>query len=298
MPRLSAVLSMTLLTALFLAGGCGSATPAADGSASPSPSSTATPVVKTVDHVAISSEDPAALYKLFTGSLGLPVAWSYARYPGFSTGGVHAGNVNIESLHFGPPAKTSSPGAMYYGIVLEPYPLAESVPELKARGVMPGKAQVTMTEVGGKQVPAWTNVTLKALCGPEYVVYLCEYTPQMKAALEGKETSGPLGPLGVVSVEKIVVTSKDAAALRDTWSTAMAPDVMSADGALAMGDGPAVQVDQGDGEAFTTLVFKVASLETAKAALSDLGLLGEATTSRLTIDPAKVQGLQMVFVQQ
>ena len=306
MPRLSAVLSLILLTALLVVAGCGSAKPAADdsaspppsGTASPSPSSTATPVVKKVDHVAISSEDPAALYKLFTGSLGLPVAWSYAKYPGFSTGGVHAGNVNLESLHFGPPAKTSTPGAMYYGIVLEPYPLAESVPELKARGALPGKAQVTMTEVDGKQVPAWTNVTLKALCGPEYVVYLCEYTPQMKAALEGKATTGPLGPLGIVSVEKVVVTSKDAASLRGAWSAAMAPDAMSSDGLLAMGDGPAVQVDQGGEDAFTTLVFKVASLETAKAALSDLGLLGAATATQLTIDPAKVQGLQMVFVQE
>ena len=297
MPRLSAVLVLVALVALAAAG-CGSATPAPSATASPSPSSTATPVVKKVDHVAISSEDPAALYKLFTGPLGLPVAWSYATYPGFSTGGVHAGNVNIESLHFGPPAKTSTPGAMYYGIVLEPYPLAESVPELKARGAMPGKAQVTMTEVAGQQVLAWTNVTLKALCGPEYTVYLCEYTPQMKAALEGKKTTGPQGPLGIVSVEKVVVTSKDAAALRDTWSAAMAPDAMSPDGLLAMGDGPAVQVDQGDEEAFTTLVFKVASLETAKATLSDLGLLGEATASQLTVDPAKVQGLQMVFVQE
>ena len=61
---------------------------------------------------------------------------------------------------------------------------------------------------------------------------------------------------------------------------------------------PAVQVDQGGEDAITTLVFKVASLETAKAALSDLGLLGAATATQLTIDPAKVQGLQMVFVQE
>ena len=298
MSRFPAVLSLILVPALLAVGGCGSGTPAADDSASPSPSSTAAPTVRKVDHVAISSEDPAALYRLFTGPLGLAVAWPYSKYPGFSTGGVHAGNVNLESLHFGPPANTSTPGAIYYGIVLEPYPLAQSVPELKARGAMPGKAEVTMTEVGGKQVPAWTNVTLKALCGPEYVVYLCAYTPQMKAALEGRRSTGPQGPLGIVSVEKIVISSKDAAGLRDTWSATMTPDTMSADGVLAVGDGPAIQVDQGAEDAVATLVFTVASLETAKSALADLGLLGAATTTQLTIDPAKVQGLRMVVVQQ
>jgi len=296
--RLPSVVSLIALAALIAVAGCGSGTLAADDSAAPSPSSTATPVVKKVDHVAVSSDDPAALFKLLTGPVGLPVAWPYSKYPGFATGGVHAGNVNIETLHLGPPAKTSAPGAMYYGIVLEPYPLAESVPELKSRGAMPGKAEVTMTQVDGKQVPAWTNVTLKALCGPGYVVYLCEYTPQMKSALEGRQTTGPQGPLGVVSVEKVVVTSTDSATLRETWSMAMAPDAMSAAGMLAMGTGPAIQVDEGGEDAITSLVFKVASLETAKSALIDAGLLGTATETAITIDPAKVQGLQIVFVQE
>jgi hypothetical protein len=291
-------LSLIVLGSLLAAGGCGSSPSAATDSASPSPASTATPVVKKVDHVAISSQDPAALFKVLSGPLGLPVAWSFAKYPGFATGGVHAGNVNIETLHFGPPSKTSTPGAMYYGIVLEPYPLAESVPELERRGAKPGKADVQTTEVGGKQVPAWTNVTLKALCGPEYTVYLCEYTPEMKSARAGRQTTGPQGPLGILSVEKIVVASKDAAALRDTWSTTMAPDQMSADGVLAMGSGPSIQVDQGDDDAITTLVFTVQSLATAKSALHSAGLLGTASATELTADPAKVQGLQLVFVQK
>jgi len=295
--RLSAVCLPIAFIALAAAG-CGSSSPASSGSPSPSPTSSATPVVKKVDHVAISSEDPAALYKLFTGSLGLPVAWSYAQYPGFATGGVHAGNVNLEALRFGPPANTATPGAIYYGIVLEPYQLAESVPELEKRGAEPGKPQVQTTQVGGKQVPAWTNVTLKALCGPEYTVYLCEYTPQMKSALAGKHTTGPQGSLGIVSVEKIVVTSKDAASLRAAWSTALAPAALSADGGLAIGDGPAIQIDQGGADAITTLVFRVASLATAKSALEAAGLLGTASASALTADAAKVQGLRLVFVQE
>ena len=299
MSRLPAILALVFVPALLATAGCGSASPAADDSALPSPPSTAPPVVKRVDHVVISSQDPAALFKLFTGPLGLAVAWPYSKYPGFSTGGVHAGNVNIESLSFGPPATTSTPGAIYYGIVLEPYPLARSVPELKARGALPGKAEVTMTEVGGRQVPAWTNVTLKALCGPEYVVYLCAYTPQMKAALEGRETTGPQGPLGIVSVEKIVIASKDAATLRGTWSTTMAPDTMSAAGEARHGRRPGHP-----GRPGRRGVDHVAGLQGGLArdgeerAHGYLGLLGEATTTQLTLDPAKVQGLRMVVVQQ
>jgi len=94
----------------------------------------AQPVGKKVDHVAIKCSDPEALFKVFTETLGLPVAWPFSSYPGFETGGVQAGNVNIETLRYGPPDDT---GTSLYGIVLEPYPLDEAMDEFDARGRSP-----------------------------------------------------------------------------------------------------------------------------------------------------------------
>ncbi len=56
------------------------------------------PLVKKVDHIVVQTDDPKGLFDLMAETLGLPVAWTLAVYPGFSTGGIHAGNVNIELL--------------------------------------------------------------------------------------------------------------------------------------------------------------------------------------------------------
>lgn len=254
------------------------------------------PVVKKVDHIAISSEDPAALFKIFTETLKLPEAWPYTEYPGYSTGGVQAGNVNIESLHFGDPSNTSNPGAMLFGIVFDPYPLDQLVPELKERGAEPGKEEPQTADFGGRQVTLWTNVTLKALCGPEYIVYLCEYGEEAAKRLEGNKAEGPLGTIGVVSVEKIVITSTSPDELRKTWSNAMAPDKVDGQGVIMIGDGPSVEIKNGKKDAIESLVVKVESLSKAKKALEDAGMLGKASKDRLTIDPAGVQGLEIILV--
>lgn len=282
MKKYALSISLILIAVIATAAGCGSATP----------------VVKRVDHVAVSSEAPEELFNTLSGPLGLPVAWPYTEYPGYSTGGVQAGNVNIEALHFGEPAQTSTPGAMLFGIVLEPYPLEESVPELKERGAEPGKEEPQTMEVNGEKVTLWTNVTLKALCGPEYTVYLCEYSPEAKKRLEGNKATGPLGPLGIMSVEKIIITSKNPKELQDEWSKAMAPDKMSSDGTMNIGTGPAIEVTEGEKEEISSLVFNVKSLSEAKSALEKAGLLGKDSGSSLTIDPSKVQGLDLVFVQE
>lgn len=56
------------------------------------------PLVKKVDHIVVQTDDPKGLFDLMTEPLGLPAAWPVAVYTGFSTGGIHAGNVNIEHL--------------------------------------------------------------------------------------------------------------------------------------------------------------------------------------------------------
>lgn len=251
-----------------------------------------------VNHITVSCGDSKALFEVLNGTLGLPVVWPLAEYPGYSTGGVQAGNVNLEALQLGPTGKTLTPKAFLYGIVLEPYPLAESVPELKARGAQPGKPEVQMIDEGGKKVPLWTNVTLKALSPPEYIVYLCQYSPAYKKLLTSHLATGALGSLGIESVKEITITSKDAEGLKAEWAKAMAPDKMSSDGVLAIGTGPAIHIVKGSKDAIASLTFKVASLASAKSALEKDGMLGKATSDSLTIDPSKVQWLNLVLVEK
>jgi len=161
MAGISIALAVTALGAAALTGGCGSSQP----------------VVKDVDHIATSTSQPEQLFTFFTGTLGLPAAWPFVQYPGFATGGVYLGNVNMETL-----------------------------------------------------------------------------------LLEGVSASS--------------------------------------DGTMTFQSGPAIRIIKGSTDMIATLIIEVASLDTAKAFLQKNGLLGKSTGSELTIEPSKVQGLDIQLVQQ
>jgi len=283
--RLCVVIVVMLLglSGMLVLGGCGSVKP----------------VVKKVDHITISSTDAPGLFNFFTQELGLPVAWPLAEYPGFTTGGAQAGNVNIESLHLGMSSAPATASAGIYGIVFEPYPLSEVTSVLTARGAEPAKPQPQQSVIDGKQVTLYTTVTLKTLCTDDYIVYLCEYSPEAKARLASRGSGDkPLGNIGLESVREIDITAMDVEATRDQWKKVLAPASMTDGGLMTVGSGPAVRIVKGNADRITGLVFEVASLKNAEAYLQQKTLLGEATARQAKIDPSKVQGLNIILVQK
>jgi hypothetical protein len=280
---LPVALALTALAANLVAG-CGS------------PPAAAQPVVKKVDHVTISCSDPEGLFKTLTETLGLPAAWALSSYGGFTTGGVNAGDVNIETIRF-----NSMPPAMptfVYGIVFQSYPLSDVMNEFQQRGADPGDPEDQMRDVNGKQVKVWTNVTLNALCTDSYIVYLCEYSPEMAAALASHTTSGPLGEIGVLGVKEIIVGSTDCQQLRQQWSNIFAPAPMSSDGSISFDSGPAVRISPRAENSIVALVLEVSSLKQARTFLRTNGLLGDDSGTEISIDPTKVQGLDIRLIEK
>ncbi len=260
-------------------------------------------LVKKVDHITISCADPAALFETFTQTLGLPLAWPLSSYPGFTTGGVYCGNVNIETLRFGDAGREtggSSESTFIYGIVLESYPLSEVMDDFRQRGADPGDPQDQMREIDGQQVKVWTNVTLNGLCTDNYIVYLCEYTEVMKEVLEkrARDNPVPLGGIGLMGVKEIILASTQSGQTRDLWETVFAPAVMSIDGELNFGSGPSILISNGSKNVIEGLILEVDSLQAAKGFLAQNGLLGEASDREISIDPAKVQSLDIRLVER
>jgi hypothetical protein len=154
--------------------------------------------------------------------------------------------------------------------------------------------------MNGQQVKVWTNVTLQALCTQDYIVYLCEYTPEMQAALASRAgaSSGPLGGIGLTGVKEIDIVSTQPDQTRELWQTVFAPAPMSADGVQAYDAGPAVRISQGSDNFIEGMVFEVASLQAARDFLSANGLLGSDAADQISINPAAVQGLDIRLVQR
>ena len=251
----------------------------------------AEPVVRAVDHVVVRTSTLPALWALFTEALGLPVAWPVATYPGFTTGGIHLGNLNLELLDLGDGAATG-----LYGLVLEPGPLPAVMTELHRRGAEPSEPRDQCGEQEGRPVRLWTNVDLQAFCGPLQLVYLCDYAPWIKGLLHRAGTAGPFGRVGLRGVEDVVLESVDPADLQARWERLLAPARFEADGRCPLGPGPALRIRRGPGTRVGELVLRVASLDDARHALDALGLRGSEGSEGLRLDAARSEGLPLRFL--
>lgn len=265
------------------------------------------PVIQKVDHVVMLSNDPHQLFTLLTGTLGLPVAWPFAEYPGFASGGVQMGNVNIETIHFAegsplpypgsPPVYRDGRDASLFGIVLEPYSLPTLSDVLRARGALPGAPSDQMGEYEGHPVRLWTNMFLQALGLDSYVVYTCEYSPGYKALLSQHRATPPLGNIGLLSIREIVVGAKDLPATLHAWDRLLAP-VRSVESRYEIGSGPALRFVEATDNRIISLVLEVGSLQTARSVLEQAGLLGSVSENEISIDPSRVQALDIRIVEK
>jgi hypothetical protein len=132
---------------------------------------TTKPLVKQVDHLMIRVDDASSqrLFSLLSETLQFPVAWPLTSYSSFKSGGIFAGNVNLEFLTVGSqlvgPSRPPS-SAHLYGCAFEPYPLSESFQELARRAIPHLPAIPSLQKnAAGQPVTVWTNVLLGNLLG-------------------------------------------------------------------------------------------------------------------------------------
>jgi hypothetical protein len=132
---------------------------------------TAKPIIKQVDHIIIRVDNSSSdqLFALFSDTFHLPVAWPLASYTSFVSGGIFAGNVNLELLTVdSQPAQSShtTTHAHLYGLAFEPCLLPECLQELTQRA-LPYLPPIPYLQKNatGEQVTVWTNVFLGNLLG-------------------------------------------------------------------------------------------------------------------------------------
>jgi hypothetical protein len=130
-------------------------------------------LVRRLDHVIIRVHDPyyEKLHTIFSETFDLPESWPVNEQPGFRSGGVFAGNVDLEILHVGAaglPADTGGTEAHLYGTVFEAAgsfdDLDKDLETLAERGI----PYIPSPYVGGQGDKAetwWMNIFLGDLLG-------------------------------------------------------------------------------------------------------------------------------------
>ena len=267
----------------------------------------ASPPVRQVDHIMIRSDEPDSLYAFFTETLQLPVAWPLATRGGVTSAGVGFGNVNVEAIKF-PGQKPSR--AQLVGFGFEPSPLAECLTELERRGIRYGELRpFVVTQPDGSKKTLFTNVTLQQFSDSDRPgdatmhIFLSEYSPnyvdirQRHERLRKEILGSGGGPLGVKAVREVIVGATDLKAAVMLWARLLQPRRPSAPGLWEVGDGPSIHVVEAEENKLQGLGISVVSLRRAKAFLLEKGLLGSVSDKEVTIDPAKIQGVNIRLVE-
>lgn len=270
--------------------------------------SSASPPVRQIDHIMIRTDDPASIYALLTEILQLPVAWPLATRGGVTSGGVGFGNVNVEAIRF--PGQKPSHGQLV-GLGFEPSSLAECMAELQRRGFTYGEVRpFVLTEPEGSKKTLFTNVTLRQFSDSDRPadakmhIFLSEYSPtyvdvrQRQDRLRRELLASGGGPLGLKAMKEVVIGVTDLEAAIKLWGSLLEPRRPSAKGLWEVGEGPAIRVVRGEVDKLQGLVISVVSLRQAKAFLQGNGLLGSVSRKEVTIDPSKIQGVNIRLVEQ
>lgn len=263
------------------------------------------PIVRQVDRILIESGDPKALFAFFSDDLQLPEAWPIAESQEHVSGGLGAGNVNIEIYRYAQPGtrEARKPAAAgFAGLALEPYPLKNALRELKASGILHGPPQPTVSTLpDGKKGVVWTTVPLPSLSKSGLSVFLYEYSQAfLKVDVRRKQLGNRLalnhgGPLGIQSVREVVLSAKDYRQERAAWQRLLASQTAS--GNWNPGAGPSIRLVPGSRDRIQKIVLQVRSLSQAKAFLKKRNLLGPASAGEAFINPSGIQGLSISLVE-
>lgn len=260
------------------------------------------PLIATIDHLFVVSDDSERLFRLFAESFGLSVVWPFATHGDFASGGLSLGNTVLEFVREG--GGKSTPTELK-GIAFEPSGDAEqAVAELDARGIAREEPVPFTYEQDGREVVGWVTFGLPELPPASAWVFFCDYRQRARVNAGREAASQELranggGALGVVSLREIVVAVRSLAEASRQWAKLLDPPAADPGPELAFGRGPRIRLVQSEAEGIRSLVVEVASLARAKQFLVAQGMLGEAGADhRLAIAPAAIGGLEIVLTSR
>ncbi|HLG00360.1 MAG TPA: hypothetical protein VI916_07805 [Acidimicrobiia bacterium] len=259
-------------------------------------------IIRQVDHVIISAGSPEPVFELLTGTLGLPASWPIGGNDDLSSGGVYAGNCNIESAAFAadnPIAHPAGTPPTIAGLAFEPPPLSDALAEMDRRGV--AHLELPPAESGHEHAEfGWTNSAfLDVTSLPEPFFFACEYghdVPAWRARLRAEFDAVGGGPFGIDGVRDVTIGAPDVERSRSAWQKLMDPCRPSDDGAWRPGGGSGVRVVAHNAHAILSLRFAVRDLDAAVDHARRTGVLAAAHDGEAKLDPSAMLGLDLRLV--
>jgi hypothetical protein len=293
--------------------------------------SSSSPLVICIDHIMIRVNDAIydQVFSLFTDTLQLPISWNiHNYYPPFKAGGIVAGNISMEIFRSGEQPLYPSQ-AQLYGIALEATPLPGCLQELTRRGIPHLPPHAIPQEYFSSRGEFYTLIYLGELLGSDLsrffhadqiglgaidnlifdqvfrhgTIFLCEYNPTFWNIPEERPKKKSLlqekrgGVLRLEYVRELIIGVTDPGRAQEQWQRLLTPLVPVREAEWQFKEGPAIHLVPHERDEMVAMIWKVASLEQAKAFLQAKGMLGEETAKQVTIAPETTYGLKICLVE-
>jgi len=254
--------------------------------------------ISKVEHFYAVSPEPEKLFQFLQEDLQLPAVWPFQDYGGFASGGLSLGNVVFEVVRFENMASDSI--ATFSGIAFEPYGDAQSAATwLKEQGILHSEPQ-RFPESGDPII--WENVELPAFIPDNATVFICDYKEREQVQQRRASASQVLsqrggGPLGITSVDYLVVGSADEKTSIESWSRLVGSERVDKN-VIRFDEGPNIRLVPSEQDGFLEIVISVTSLESAASYLQSSNLIGSKEESSVSIASENLQGLNIFFVEK
>lgn len=248
-----------------------------------------------VDNITVEAGKAETIYSLFANTFQLPVLFRYQPAGAAETGKVWLGNMAVSFT------RSDKDTAFFNKLSLEPLQHGEAlIQTLTGFGISLNPPDIiTQPGTEGEQCN-WKTIGVRDLCSEWLQVVIADalnpaFFASQRANAKKVFAEKEGGALGVRSVQKIILTTTDAAKSLQAWVSI--PGVQRlADLGFRLIDGPVILVEKGHYNAVKELVVQVQSLAAAESFLLQKGLLQKEGNKTLIL-PAAVQGLRILLEQ-
>ncbi len=246
-----------------------------------------------VDNITVQTDKAKVLYSLFTNTFQLPELFRYQPAGSAVSGMVWLGNTAL-SITGGDKDTT-----FFSTLSLEPLQQGEAlIQTLTGFGItLNSPEKSSYTSVQGENI-SWKTIGVRDLCS-EWVNIAISDAPRPSLFASYRTAAKKIfaeragGTLGLQAVQKIILTTADAAKSLQAWVSIPGVQRM-ADIGFRLIDGPVILVEKGNYNAVKEIVVQVTSLAVAESFLQQNGLLQKEGNKTLIL-PAAVQGLRILL---
>lgn len=256
-----------------------------------------------IDHVVIRTNEAEALFELFVGQLGLPVAWPLQQAPFATFGWIGIGNTNLEI--WGATDNSDLPAdcvlPLFHQIALAPTELEKTIERIQTNGLACKTPRpYASKDAYGVVRTNFTNAVVLDLSNEACCVFICEWgerapivpwkpgltTVQRRLAERQALEACRGGHLGVVGLREVVLTSLDPPASIDKWRRL----TESHGNCIMIADDIRLSLHPGSQDRIQSLTLAVRDLSQARRFLAENDLLEEGAAQDEVVLAHRVTG--------